>query len=89
MRARALEGIIMAFFIIALSVTALFTLAYFSPIIARKLFPTPPEAGETTITVSFPHLLQAGQKLQVDNEVLEVVRVNGSQITVKAAASES
>lgn len=70
---------------IALSIIALLILAYFSPSVAKKLFPAPPEPVETTLTVSFPHFLQTGQVVKVNDEFLRVVKVNGSTITVRSA----
>lgn len=75
----------MTLVIILVSVAVLLLLAYVSPKLAKKLFPTPvPE--NMTLNVYFPHGLEAGQHIKVEDETLEVVSVNGGQLTVKQVA---
>lgn len=69
--------------LIIVLVSALFIsfVAYISPKIAKKFFPVPVE--NMILNVSFPHGLAAGEHIKVEDDVLEVVRVNGSQITLR------
>lgn len=68
--------------IILASLTFLLTLAYVSPIIARKIFPAPIN-DDISIMVSFPHGLQAGQNIQVEGEVLKVINVDAGHLTLR------
>ena len=71
---------------IFLVISAMIVFAAIGPVIGRKLFPTPAK-DVNSLTVSVPLGLKSGQKLVVDNEIIEITRVEGHKVFFKSGAA--
>lgn len=71
---------------IFLIVSAVIFFVAIGPVIARKLFPAPAR-DVNSLTLSSSLGLVSGQKLMVDNEIIEITRVEGHKVFFKNGAA--
>lgn len=70
----------MSIILILILLTVILTFIVVGPIIGKKLFPPPPSGNEFSVMVSYSHGLSAGDKVSIQGDTLEVVKVEGHQV---------
>lgn len=73
----------MSIILILVLLTVILTFIVVGPIIGKKLFPPPVSGTEFSVMVRYPHGLSKGDHITVEGDTLEVINVEGAQVTFR------